>query len=256
MNNLNQISTTFTCQYYIDKNKIIIRSSSSHLEDYLNVVGAKYSKLLDGYILNTDKTFIDIIGMHSHILKMINGLYDEYKSQEIENNEKNNKNECENKKTLNNNSLSEKTLDNHTSIKGYLLCLDKYDHKWIMKCKDDKENILNSELSKNFEINTEQKLGGYNLNNTHNMIVLTLNENNIKILLEYGFNKIIGIFYKREKNLHIFISDDLDENEKEIQKDNLMKVKAKYNLKYNKYTVDIYNLEYILNLGYQIIDKN
>lgn len=270
MDNISQITTTFTCQYYLSKKKIIIRSSSEHINEFLSVIGAEYSKILDGYVLETDKTFIDIIGMHCHIIKCIENLYQQYSAeiedaavvQEGKNKDKatascdstlrveKNKSidQCEGNKdksssfeTLEDSLSLENNTNTIDNINGYLLCINNLD--WVLYFSEDLDEnaMLKSKLFRGSKIKYNKIFQGYTFENEKNMV---------KKLEKHGYFPVNGIFYSDEKNCYLYLSNHMDAlvRKKEIEK--IKKLSARFNKKSNLYVISIDNINSLFDLGY------
>lgn len=278
MDNIIQITTTFTCQYYLSKKKIIIRSSSEHINDFLSLIGAEYSKILDGYVLDTDKTFIDIIGMHCHIIKCIENLYQQYSAenedassyagvQEDKNmgkttasgysalhkpgilraDKNNNIDQCEGNKDK---SSSFETLDDSLSlennntidnINGYLLCINNLD--WVLYFSEDLDEnaMLKSKLFRGSKIKYSKIFQGYTLTNENNMV---------KKLEKHGYFPVNAIFYSDEKNCYLYLSNHMDALVRKKELEKIKKLSARFNKKSNLYVISIDKINSLFDLGY------
>lgn len=81
MNHIDQTSTFFSCQYFVDSKKILLKTPSRHVDDYFSVIGAEYSEILDGYIIDTDKVNVNIIELHQHIIESMRKKYETIKNE-------------------------------------------------------------------------------------------------------------------------------------------------------------------------------
>lgn len=249
MDNILQISTTFTCQYYLNKKKIIIRSSSEHIKDFLSVIGAEYSKILDGYLLDTDKTFIDIIGMHSHVIKCIENLYSLYDSELKEESDKENiekkkkKGEISVKKKveMNADSSSFETTDDSNSVEnmttsGYILNISN--DEWIIYFNNE---LLNSEIFSNIKIKYNKTFMGFSFKNENKYV---------GVLEKNGYIIVNGVFHTNEKSCHVHLSNHLKDDEKNKEISEIKKLSGRFNKKLNLFSVPIKFTDNLLELGY------
>lgn len=242
MDSISQISTTFTCQYYLNKKKIIIRSSSEHIKDFLSVIGAEYSKILDGYLLDTDKTFIDIIGMHSHVVKCIENIYHIYDSELKEESDKVNTVEKKNKDKLiiGETSSFETTDDSNSveneSVNGYILNI--CDDEWIIYFNNE---LLKSEIFSEIKIKYNKTYMGFSFKNENKYV---------GVLEKNGYIIVNGAFHTNEKSCLVYLSNHLKDDERKKEISEIKKLSGRFNKKLNIFSVPIKFTDNLLELGY------
>jgi hypothetical protein len=268
MENIGQITTTFTCQYYINKKRIIIRSTSEHINDFLAVIGGEYSKILDGYLLHTDKTFVDIIGMHNHVIKSIENLYQQYNKEHgsekvqlvkeqvcVANanesapgsvNVENAKKKQSNIGASNSNSSSYETIEDsvsidNTTINGYLISINNLD--WVLYFSEDLDEsaMLKSKLFRGCKIKYSKIYQGYSFCNEKNFV---------EKLEKNGYFPVNGIFYSKDNSCFLFLSNHLDADARKLEIQKIKKLSGKYNKKTNIYVIPMKYSENLVSLGY------
>lgn len=239
METIINIPTTFTCQYFQDKKTLIIRSTSKYIKEYLETIQVEYSNILDGYVIETSKTIIDIVGLHKFIIEKLNHNLEETLKEKEDSNSSS--------------YITVETIEEELTVEpeGYLVCI-KNDHEndlyeWVIYFDEsvDEEKALKKQVFKlkKKEIRYDEYYGGH-------LFKCKKNDKFVKKLEENNFIKVNGVFKKLDKKLCLYLSMHLtsEERDKEIEK--IKKAKGKFNFVNNGFLFSLKKENELIKLGY------
>jgi hypothetical protein len=248
INTIINIPTTFTCQYFQDNKTLIIRSTSKYIKEYLETINVEYSNILDGYIIETSKTIIDLIGMHKFINeKLHKNLEETLKAKESEKEEEENNDSYSTVETL------EEVSD---EPEGYIICIKNDSendiYQWVIYFDEnvDEDKVLKKKLfaSKKKDIYYDDYYGGH-------IFKCKKNDKFIKNLEENNYIKVNGIFKKIDKKkLCLYLSLHLSSEERDTEVEKIKKAKGKFNFVNNGFLFPLNKEQELINLGYILID--
>lgn len=240
METIINIPTTFTCQYFQDKKTLIIRSTSKYIKEYLETIQVEYSNILDGYVIETSKTIIDIVGLHKFIIeKLHNNLEENLKEKED---------------SASSSSYTTIETIEEENPEGYLVCIkNDYEndiYEWVIYFDEDidEDKALKKDIFKlkKKEIHYDEYYGGH-------LFKCKKNDKFVKNLEENNFIIVNGVFKKLDKKLCLYLSMHLtsEEREKEIEK--IKRAKGKFNFVNNGFLFSLKKENELINLGYIFI---
>lgn len=126
MNDIEQTCTILSCQFFINKEKVLIKTPSRCVDDYFSKVGGQYSLVLDGYVMDSKNCVVNIIDLHTILTLNMQQQYETMK-----------KNQGFNKSEKDNSHVSKNDTDFVSNIE--LRCQQKE----ISEPKVEESNITN-----------------------------------------------------------------------------------------------------------------